>query len=256
MSRALPIAPVRALALACLPVILVGCGGGGGDGPTDPTETRLIVVGVARNDISPENQLEGLVAFFFDRDRQELLHARASVNGRALNDSLLPGTVPGPIYGATPGIIGGREYSLTATVFAPEGEILVTSEAVVAPEEFEPILPDVHAIGQPLVVAWPDLPDAERVNVAIPTLAFEADANASAGTFTIPATVFAGVEPGSEIEVEVTAYNVFYVSIAAGISGIQDAEEFAARFRDVDNVEGAVGAFGAAVSTGGMVTFQ
>lgn len=247
------LAAVVALALL---TALGACSGGGGNGPTEPDDTRLLVVGVARNDISPRQQLEGLVAFFFDLDRERLHHAQVSVNGIALNDSLLPGTVPGPIYGATPGIRGGRDYRLTATVFVPEGEIQVTSQAVPAPAEFEPILPDVHAIGQPLVVEWPDLPDAERMNVAIPTLAFEADVDESAGSFTIPASVFAGVEPGTELEVEVTAFNVFYVSIAGGVSGLQDAEAFAARFSDVDNVEGAVGAFGAAVSTGRMVTFQ
>ena len=86
---------------------------------------------------------------------------------------------------------------------------------------------------------------------------FEAELPATARGITVPASAFAGLDAGDEIEIEVTAFDIFFVSISGGISSLGDAETFADRFTPADdNVEGATGAFGAAVTVGSIVTLQ
>lgn len=247
--------PRRGLAALALAVALA-CGGGGGGGPVGPpTPTRVLAVGIVRRDLSPYQNLEGYLVFFFDIDEQRLLSARATINGKAVQDSLLPGTVPGPIYARGTGVRSGEQYSLVADVDTPEGNRSVTSSEVTAPDSFGMEVPETQVIGQPMTVTWDPTPDAQRINVAVGS-AYETDLPASQHSVTIPASAFVGMPPGGQVEVEVTAFNVFYVSITGGINGLQDAKAFAERFSGVDNVDGAEGVFGAATTVGRMVTLQ
>lgn len=242
---------------AALPLaVLLACGGGsGGDVVTPPMQTRILVVGLARQDLSPVQSLEGFLVFFYDLDRQQLLSARPMVNGFALQDSLEPGIIPGWIYAKGANVRSELEYRLSAKVFTPEGERDISSTAVRTPAPFQVQVPETAPADQPLTVRWDPITDAEKINVSLGSH-FETDVDPSTTSLTIPASAVKGVPPGTPLEVEVTAYNVFYVSIAGGINSLQDAEAFAQRFNDVDNVDGATGAFGGATTVGAVVTIQ
>lgn len=233
---------------------LAGCSDGTGPDPT----IQLLVVGVVRHDASPRGALEGGIAFFFDRDRERLLTADAVIVGPEtweLSDSVNPGVVPGPIYHRAPRIRPGERWRLLATVFAPVRDIQIQSTEELVPAEFEVRAPAVHPAGQPLTVEWDPILDADRINVAAGS-GFETEIDVGATSFTFPASAFQGIAPGTEIEIEVTAFNNFYVSIAGGISSLEKAEEFTERFLQNDNVDGASGVFGAATSMGVVVTIQ
>lgn len=240
--------PAAALLLASL----LACDGGG---PTTgpPEETRVLVIGVARNDVSPENPLEGTILLFFDIDRGTLLPAQAAVNGHPVTSTVQVNE--GPIYVAAIGVHPGSPYAMTADVTVPEGSVEVSSATVMPPAE--PILdvPENHALGEPLTVRWDPVPGVTGFNVAAEG-GFDVDLPASATSATIPAEAFDGLNPGESIEVEVTAYDVFYVSLSAAISGVLDAEAFIGRFTANENIDGARGVFGAASTAGAVVTIQ
>lgn len=230
----------------------------GGSGPAGPSTTQLLVVGFVRNDLSPVQPLEGGIAFFYDRASERLLTAEARIEGPrmwGLVDSFSPGVVPGPIYHRAPQIRPGERWRLVAVVFTPEGEVSIRSAEELVPQPFEVRAPLRHPLGQPLRVEWDDPPDAERVVVNAGS-GFEAEIEPGETSFLVPASAFDGLVPGAEIEIEVTAFNNFYVSVASGIGSLRDAEETARRFLASDNVEGADGTFGAATSAGVVVTLE
>lgn len=238
------------------------CGGGGGNGTTDPPEeVRLLAVGIVRLDDSPSGQnLTGFLTFFFDRDQNRLLSAEVEVSGVVLADSILPGIVPGPMYnrGASVSTVSpGTVHRLEATVRTRSGDRAVTSASVTVPSRLEPRAPGTHPLGEDLRIEWDPPPSADGVHVIVLGSDFEVELPATASGVTIPASAFAGNDPGDVIEIEITTFDTFYVSIAGGIGSLGDAEAFAARFTaDDDNVEGATGAFGAAVTVGSVVTLE
>lgn len=249
-------APPGAGAAVLALVVALACGGDTGTGPSvgeDPD--AFLVAGVARADLSPEERLGGFLVFFLERDGSRLLAARAAVNGDDVGGSFEPQTVPGPVYFSAEPVDPGGSYRLTATVTTPDGPRTITSTAVRAPADFEIQVPAEHPAGTPLAVAWEPLPDAERVTVTVGS-GFEVDVAASDGAVTVPTAAFAGLAEGTGIEVEVTAYNGLFVSIATGVSAFADVDAFASRLSAVDNVDGAVGAFGAATTRGALVTVR
>lgn len=240
--------PLAALLLAPL----LACSGGGG-GPGGPDETRILAVGVARNDASPADPLEGTILFFFDIDREILLEAQATVNGNPV--ATVVAVNEGPIYVAGIGVHPGNPYTMSATVQVPEGAVSVSSETVSPPAEPELNVPETHPVGQPLTIEWAPLANVTGINVALGS-GYEEDLPGTATSATIPASAFAGLAAGEEVEVEVTAYDVFYISISAGISGVIDAEAFIDRFSANENITGARGAYGAASTSGAIVTLE
>lgn len=245
--------PSRPLIAAALPLLFACGGGGNGGGPNGPDETRVLVVGVARNDASPRDNLEGTILLFFDIDREILLQAQAQVNGNPV--TTVVEVNEGPIYVAAIGVHAGFSYTMSANVTVPEGSVAVSSETVSPPAEPVLDVPETHPLDQDLTVSWEPVPGVTGYNVAAGS-GFDADLPATATSATIPASAFAGLGPGGTVEIEVTAYDVFYVSLSAGISGVIDAESFIDRFEAHENVTGARGAYGAASSSGAIVTLE
>lgn len=236
-------------------VVLAACGGGS-TGPGDPVEaTRVLVIGVARQDASPDQPAEGYLAFFYDLDADSLLRAEVAINGTTLSSPFAPVIIDGLLYFQGAQVTSGTPYQLAATVETPEGPIDVRSAAEVVPALFAIDVPVSHAPGQPLTVRWTATPDAEKVNVAAGS-GFATDVPASQTSVTIPAEAFAGIEAGETLEIEVTAYNTFYAPVSAGINSLADAETLAGRLAVVDNIDGALGAFGAATTVGALVTIE
>lgn len=247
------------LLLACTEA----CGGSDG-GPTQaaprqPAETRILAMGAVRMDFSPIQPLTGFLVFFFDLEEERLLSADASVSGLAIGDSIVPGIVPGPVYirpAADATVAPGTDHRLQATVRTPAGERVVSSTSVTVPRPLEIRLDDEHPAGQDLRIEWDPPADADGINVTVGG-GFEADLPPTADGITVPANAFAGLGAGDELEVEVTTFDGFFVSVSGGISSLQDAEEFARRFTaGDDNVDGATGAFGAATTAGAIVTLR
>lgn len=234
----------------------VACSSGGTTDP-EPTELRLLVVALVRNDISPENRLSGGVAFFIDRDAVRLLSAEARIVGPTTwsMDSSAPGVVPGYYYHKAPSIRSGDAWKLEATVFGPDTTIVVESEFEIVPSQFAVRGPAQHPASQPLEIEWDAVPNAEFFTVAAGS-GYEIELPGNASSHTIPASAFAGITPGVAIEIEVTAFNNFFVTIPTGISTLNDPDAIADRFIQRDNVLGANGTFGAATSVGYMVTLQ
>lgn len=256
---------VRALLLTA---VLVAPGCSGGSGPDDPPDSReILVIAIARSDRSlpPEDTIEGYLAFFFDRDRETLLDAVAvvdrvnpdgSVFSRELRTQITPGLVPGVGYSEGINVDPGRRFRLEATVTASDGStIQVSSAMATVPADFEIDVPVEVVAGNPLSVTW-SVSGAESVNVAVDGGVFSAHVPASQGSFTIPASAFAGRPQGEDVNVEITAYNTFYEPLGAAISTLSDAEVAAQKFRGIDNVDGAVGVFGAAYTLGHVVTVR
>jgi len=256
---------LRALLLTAV-LVVPGCSGG--SGPTDPPDSReILVVAIARSDRSlpPEETIEGYLAFFFDRDRETLLNAVAvvdrvnsdgSVFSRELGTTITPGLVPGVGYSEGINVDPGLKFQLEATVTAGDGStIQVTSAMVTVPSDFEIDIPAEVVAGNPLPVTW-SVTGAESVNVAVDGGVFSEHVSASQGAFTIPASAFTGRPQGQEVNVEITAYNTFYEPLGAAISTLSDVEAAAEKFRGIDNVDGAVGVFGAAYTLGHMVTVR
>jgi hypothetical protein len=257
---------MRVPALLLTAVLLVpGCSG---SGPTVPPDSReILVIAIARSDRSlpPEDTLEGYLAFFFDRDRETLLNAVAvvdrmnadgSVFSRELRTPITPGLVPGVGYSEGINVDPGRKFQLEATVTTFDGStIQVSSDMATVPADFEIEVPAEVDAGDPLSVTW-SVTGAESVNVSVNGGVFSAHAPASQGAFTIPASAFAGFLPNEAVNVEITAYNTFYEPLGAAISSLSDAEAAALKFQGIDNVDGAVGVFGAAFTLGHMVTVR
>lgn len=235
--------------------LLPACSDDGPAGPGPDPGERVLAIGVARNDLSPADRLEGFLAFFYDLDEGALLEADVAVDQTALATVIEPGVVEGPVYVGGGTVEPGAGYRLSATVTTGSGPVEVTSQEVFPPPPPVVEIPETHSVGQPLVVQWEPVTGATGISLSAGS-GYDADLPATATSATIPATAFEGLEPGETIEIEVTAYDTFYVSLSAGISGLQDAEAFAARFAGVDNVEGAEGAFGAATTVGAIVTLE
>jgi hypothetical protein len=241
-------------ASALLPAaLLAACGG---DGTTEPPDLpTIIAVGIARLDRSPDQSLTGYVAFFYDPVERRLFEAEAEVNAEPLTTAILPGIVSGPVYVRSAAVQANNAYRLTATIQGPGGPVEVVSQSVVVPAEFEVRATAQHALGQPLDIEWDPIPNAERINVVITGTTFEADLPGTATGVTIPASAL--TVPGVA-EIEVTAFNGFYISLNAGISSLADAEAAALRFTEAQNVTGAgvAGSFGAATTIGVHVDIQ
>ena len=241
-----------ALSTVAAALAFAACGGGTtGPGGADPS--RVLAVGVARQDLSPD-PVEGVLAFFFDLDADRLLSAQATIGGDPVSDSLAPGIVEGQIYLEAIDVMSGDSFRLSATVQTALGPVQVTSTPVVVPAAFEIEVPENHPLGQPLTVRWTGVVGADRVNVAAGS-GFTIDVAPAAGSVEIPSAAFDGLAPG-EIEIEVTAFQTFYAPVSAGIGSLTDAETFADELGPVDNIEGAVGAFGAATTVGAIVMLE
>lgn len=245
-----------------LAALLFASGCGGGSGPVDPSDPReILVIAIARSDRSfpPEDTLEGYLAFFFDREREILLDAVAvidrvnpdgSVFSRQLRTPITPGIVPGVGYSEGINVDPGRQFRLEATVTTADGgTIQVASDMATVPSALTIVVPAEVIAGQSLPVAW-SVSGAERVNVAVDGGVFSAHVPATQGSFTIPASAFEGRPPGERVNVEITAYNTFYEPLGAAIGSLSDAEAAAQSFQGIDNVDGAVGVFGAAFTQG------
>ena len=249
-----------------LALLLAACSGSGTEPP--PVDLPIIAVGVARLDRSPVQNLGGYLAFFFDADNNRLLTAEVEINQDPVNEIIEPGVVEGPIYFRGRLVRANETYQLVATIHALEGDIQVSSPSIVAPAVFEMQAPAVHPANQPLVVTWDPVPNAQafqievlqtgfRDTVSAAATSYSTLAPAGATSFTIPASAFAGLRPGDTTEIEVTAFNSFYVSLAE-IGTLQDAEEAVLRFGSAENITGggARGSFGVATSVGSIVTIQ
>lgn len=245
-----------------LAALLLASGCGGGSGPVDPSDSpEILVIAIARSDRSlpAEETLEGYLAFFFDRERETLLDAVAvidrfnpdgSVFSRELRTPITPGIVPGVGYTEGINVDPGRQFQLEATVTTADGgTIQVESDLATVPSSLAIIVPEEVVAGQSLPVAW-SVTGAERVNVAVDGGVFSAHVPANQGSFTIPASAFEGRPPGERVNVEITAYNTFYEPLGAAIGSLSNAEAAAENFRGIDNVDGAVGVFGAAFTLG------
>jgi hypothetical protein len=252
---------VRPTLLATL-LLASGCGGGSGAGPVDPSDpAEILVIAIARSDRSlpPEETLEGYLAFFFDREREILLDAVAvvdrvnsdgSVFSRQLRTPITPGIVPGVGYSEGINVDPGRQFLLEATVTTADGgTIQIASDMATVPSSLEIVVPEEVIAGQTLPVSW-SVTGAERVNVAVDGGVFSAHVSAAQGSFTIPASAFEGRPAGERVNVEITAYNTFYEPLGAAIGSLANAEAAAENFRGIDNVDGAVGVFGAAFTLG------
>ncbi len=256
---------LRALLLTAA---LVASGCSGGSGPTDPPDSReILVIAIARSDRSlpSEDTLEGYLAFFFDRDREVLLDAAATIDrvnpdgsvfSRQLGTEITPGVVPGVGYSEGINVDPGRRFVLGAVVTASDGStIQVTSDTTAVPTDFEIEIPEEVAAGEGLHVTW-SVTGAERVNVAVDGGVFSEHMAASLGAFTIPASAFIGRPAGQLVDVEITAYNTFYEPLGAAISTLSEAESAAQKFRGIDNISGGLGVFGAAFTLGHLVTVR
>ena len=256
----------RALLLTAA-LVASGCSGGSA-GPADPQNPReILVIAIARSDRSlpSEDSIEGYLAFFFDRDREVLLDAVAvvdrvnrdgSVFSRELRTEITPGVVPGVGYSEGINVDPGRRFVLDAEVTSADGgTIQVTSDTTAVPTDFEIEIPEEVVEGEGLPVTW-SVSGAERVNVAVDGGVFSEHMPASLGSFTIPASAFAGRPAGEQVDVEITAYNTFYEPLGAAISTLSEAESAAQKFRGIDNVSGGLGVFGAAFTLGHMVTVR
>ena len=252
---------VRSTLLAAL-LFASGCGGGSGAGPLDPSDPQeILVIAIARSDRSlpPEDTLEGYLAFFFDREQETLLDAVAvidrvdpdgSVFSRELRTRITPGLVPGVGYAEGVNVDPGRKFRLAATVTTADGGTLqVVSDMVTVPSALEVEIPEEVGAGEPLAVTW-SATGAERVNVAVDGGVFSEHVPAAQGSFTIPASAFAGRPVGEGVNVEITAYNTFYEPLGDALNTLTSAEAEAQKFQGIDNVDGAVGVFGAAFTLG------
>ncbi len=240
-------------ALAVAALAAAACSSGGTSGPA--AGSPVLVLGVARHDLSPRQPLEGLLALFFDRDGKRLLTAQASVNDVPLDDPVAVGLVPGELYVHGTAVHPGESYTLEATVDAADGPLTVHSSAVQAPAALDVELPAEHAAADPLTVNWDPPADADRVFVSAGS-GFSVDVPAGTGTVEIPAVAFAGVTPGDAIEVEVTAYNGFFATISSAAAALSDPDAVEESLGAAANVEGASGAFGAATTVGALVTIR
>jgi hypothetical protein len=244
-----------------LALLLTACTGSGTEPP--PVDLPIIAVGVARLDRSPDRNLGGYLAFFFDADNNRLLTAEVEVtqvtrNIRStLDQTIEPGVVEGPIYFLGRHVQANETYRLAATIHSLEGDIQVSSPVITAPAVFEMRVPAVHPANQPLVVTWDPVPNAQAFRIEVTQTGFMDDVQAGATSFTIPASAFAGLRPGDTTEIEVTAYNSFYVSLSE-IGNLQDAEAAVLRFSKAENITGggARGSFGVATSVGSIITIQ
>lgn len=245
-----------------LAALLLASGCGSGSGPIDPSDSReILVIAIARSDRSlpQEETLEGYLAFFFDPERRTLLDAVAiidrtnpdgSVFSRQLSTEIRPVIVPGVGYAEGVNVDPGRKFQLAATVTASDGStIQIVSDMTTVPSVFEIDIPAEVVAGEPLPVSW-SVTGADRINVAVDGGVFSEHVPASQGSFTIPASAFVGRQPGVGVNVEITAYNTFYEPLGGAISSLLDAEAAAQEFRGIDNVDGAVGVFGAAFTLG------
>jgi hypothetical protein len=233
--------------------LLAACGG---NGTTEPPDLpSIIAVGIARVDRSPDQALTGYLAFFYDPEARRLLDADAQVNALPLTTAILPGIVSGPVYTRGAAVQPNDTYRLTATVQGPTGPVDVVSQSVVAPAEFQVRAPAQHSLGLPLELEWDAVPNAQGINVIITGTTFEANLPGTATGVMIPGSAL--VVPGVA-EIEVTAFNGFYVSLSTGISTLADAEATAQRFTTAQNVTGtgASGSFGAATTIGVHVDIQ
>lgn len=258
---------MRVRALLPLAALLVpACGGG--SGPVDPpTPREILVISIARSDRSlPEDEtLEGYLAFFFDRDRETLLSAVATVDrinpdgsvfSKVMGTEITPAVVPGVGYSEGINVDPGRRFQLHATVTRQDGsQVLVTSSEVAIPTDFSVDIPDEIVAGQPFPVTWA-VTGATMVNVSLDGGVFSEHVAASLGGFTIPPTATMGRPAGEPLNIELTAYNTFYEPLGAAISTLSDAEAAAEKFRGIDNVDGAVGVFGGAYTLGKDVTVR
>jgi hypothetical protein len=232
---------------ALLPAALfAACDGGG---TTAPDPVSIIVVGIARVDRSPVQQLTGYLAFFYDPVGRRLLDGDARINDQPLSTTIPPGIVAGAVYVRGEPVQPNGTYRLTATIQGPSGPIEVTSQPVVAPAAFQIHAPAEHPRGEPLQLAWDAIPNAQQINVVVSGSTFEADLPGTATGVTIPGSAL--TVPGLA-EIEVTGFNGFYVSLSSGISTLADAETAAQRFTEAENVTGtgARGSFGAATTIG------
>lgn len=248
--------PLRVTTIGALGAgVALACGGDGGTGPEPMPTDDLLVAGVARADLSPVDPLGGFVVFFLDRAEERLRTATVTVSGVAIPLTIEPEPGRGPVYVSGASVTPGATYQLSAELTVDGATRRITSDAVSAPAEFPFAIPADHPANQPLEVTWGPIPDAERVTVTAGS-GFETDVEVDRGQATIPASAFAGLAPGATLEVEITAYNGFFVSLTTGVNAFVDIPAFAARLAEIDNVDGALGAFGAATTRGALVTLQ
>ena len=99
--------------------------------------------------------------------------------------------------------------------------------------------------------------NAQAFDIRVINTGFAGEAPAGATSFTIPASAFTGLQPGDPADIEVTAYNGFYVSFA-DIATLGDAEEAILRFTESENItgNGTRGTFATATTIGATVTIQ
>ncbi len=236
-------------------LLLAACSGGGGTGPV---EEDIIAVAMARRDETPVQNLHGYLVFFYDPNQERFLPGSIQINELAITETLEPGAIPGPLYFRGSIVRTNTAYHIVATIEGPDGPIPITSTDVVVPDNFEVQAPDTHALGQPLTITWDAVSNAEFFNVTVFDTGFEAQLPGTATSYTIPASAFNGLVANSNPEIEVTAFNRFYVSLASGIGSVGDAEEIAQRFAGSENItgEGVRGALGASTTVGFTVTLQ
>lgn len=244
-----------------LALLLVACGGGSTGPP--PVDQPILVVGLARLDQSPVQSLTGYLAFFYDVDRDSLLNADVRVNARVLDcpppecGTFQAGAVPGPIYFRGSIVRADTVYQLVATIHSPEGDIEISSAPVVAPSVFEVTAPAMHAANQPLLVTWDPVVNAGAFNITLINTGFVVELPGTATSVTLPASAFTGLQPGEVAEIEVTAFNGFYLSFA-DIATLDDAEEAILQFTESENItgNGTRGTFATATTIGATVTIQ
>lgn len=253
--RALRIVSLRGVPLLLAAAFAPACGGDDGTGPEVASGPDLLAIGVARQDLSTEAPAEGFLALFFDREEEVLLDAEVRINDTQLTQTIEPGIVAGPIFFQGVDVRSGESYRLEAVVLDPAGAVNVSSTPVLVPDRFEVRGPANHPLGEPLPIEWDPVGNSEGFVVSIQRTGFEAELAGSATSFTVPESAFEGLEP-RDLEIEVTAFNNFFVSISGGIDLLQRADELAAQFGEADNVDGAIGAFGAATTAGIVVTLQ
>ncbi len=248
----------RVLAL----ILLAASGGGipgcsGATGP-NPQGQPIIAVGIARRDLSPIQQLTGYLVFFYDPDQRLLLQGTVMINDLAITETFEPGIVSGPIYSRGSVVRQDESYQLVATIDGPDGPIPITSAQVISPSTFHIEMPAVLALGQPLTVTWDPVGNAEAFNATVFETGFEAELPGTATSFTFPAEAFTGLTSGQLAEIEITAYNGFYISLSSAITTLGDAEEAILRFSEAENITGAGvrGSFGTATTDGDTVRMQ
>jgi hypothetical protein len=235
-------------------LLLTACRGGTGP---DPVDLPIIVVGIARLDRSPVQSLTGYLAFFLDVDRNLLLEGTVQVNQLQITETVEPGIIDGPIYIRGSTVRANETYQLVATIQAPEGPIQVTSAIVTAPAVFTVQAPATLAVGQPFTVTWSPVTNAQTFDVRVVSTGFKTEVPGSATSITFPASAFMGLQAGAVAEIEISAYNGFYVTLS-DISDLGDAEEAILRFTQAENITGpgTRGSFGASTTIGTTVTLQ